>query len=322
MVRFFLGVYHTLHIFTYTTCARGDNLNTKIINHQKGKINIIFNDVHQAHTHKTNDFKVIDSHFSHLIGLDHIKQIAGEIYAMKVMNEKRLDKTLAVSNHVLHMVFKGNPGTGKTTVARELGKLFFKLNILSKGHFIEAERADIVGEYIGQTAQKTRAMVQKALGGILFIDEAYALVRGGRKDFGREAIDTLVKQMEDHHNDFILILAGYPNEMDLFNLANPGLESRFPFHVTFADYSVKQLADIAKQMAYDREYELTDNALLKLQRKLRSIQQEPVRNFSNARFIRNVIEKSIRQQALRLVHNQTYEINDLLYLSDDDITFD
>src|SRR5690625_3880907 len=139
------------------------------------------------------------------------------------------------------MLFKGNPGTGKTTVARKLAKMYFDMNILSKGHFIEAERADLVGEYIGQTAQKTRALIQKSMGGILFIDEAYSLARGGEKDFGKEAIDTLVKHMEDNHNDFVLILAGYPHEMERFLSLNPGLKSRFPFILDFQNYDVDQL---------------------------------------------------------------------------------
>src|SRR5699024_5761506 len=130
-------------------------------------------------------------------------------------------------------------------------------NILTKGHFIEAERADLVGEYIGQTAQKTRAIIQKAMGGILFIDEAYSLARGGEKDFGKEAIDTLVKHMEDNQNNFILILAGYPYEMERFLLLNPGLKSRFPFILDFADYEADHLVDIAVNMVEKKEYKLT-----------------------------------------------------------------
>src|SRR5690625_2562851 len=147
---------------------------------------------------------------------------------MKQMNEKRREMGLFTNKQVLHMIFTGNPGTGKTSIARELAKILYRLNILSRGHFIEVERADIVGEYIGQTAQKTKAIFQKALGGVLFIDEAYSLARGGEKDFGREAIDTIVKQMEDHSEDVVLILAGYPKEMEHFISLNPGIISRFP----------------------------------------------------------------------------------------------
>src|SRR5699024_5129172 len=175
------------------------------------------------------------------------------------------------------------PGTGKTTVARELATLYRKLHILPKGHFIEAERADLVGEYIGQTAQKTRSLVQKALGGILFIDEAYSLARGGHKDFGREAIDTLVKQMEDYSDQFALILAGYEKEMKYFLQLNPGLRSRFPFHLSFPDYSVNELIEIANQLASDMQYTFDKEALRKLRNKLEIVQFQKDEHFANGR---------------------------------------
>src|SRR5699024_12399136 len=131
---------------------------------------------------------------------------------------------------------------------RERASVFGERKVLCIGHFIEGEKADVGGEYIGQTAQKTRKLIHKARGGVLFIDEAYALARGGNKDFRREAIDTLVKQMEDYHQEFILILAGYPREMDYFLELNPGLQSRFPFHMSFEDYSVHELLCIAKKI--------------------------------------------------------------------------
>ncbi|MGQ0422887.1 AAA family ATPase, partial [Bacillus sp. HC-Mk] len=139
----------------------------------------------------------IEEEMGKLVGMDDIKKIIKEIYAWIYVNKKRQEKGLKSEKQVLHMLFKGNPGTGKTTVARMIGKLLFEMNILSKGHLVEAERADLVGEYIGHTAQKTRDLIKKAMGGILFIDEAYSLARGGEKDFGKEAIDTLVKHMED-----------------------------------------------------------------------------------------------------------------------------
>src|SRR5690625_1822748 len=186
--------------------------------------------------------------------MEKLKRTIKEIYATIVINEKRKQVGLTCSTQVLHMLFKGNPGTGKTTVARKLAKMYFDMNILSKGHFIEAERADLVGEYIGQTAQKTRALIQKSMGGILFIDEAYSLARGGEKDFGKEAIDTLVKHMEDNHNDFVLILTINTNEIARFVYLNPGLKSRFPFILDFEDYNVDELMEIARNMIAEREY--------------------------------------------------------------------
>ena len=164
-----------------------------------------------------------------MVGLDNVKLLIYEIFALLQISRMRADAGLSAGSHVYHMIFKGNPGTGKTTIARIVAKLFNKMGVLSKGHLIEVERADLVGEYIGHTAQKTRDLVRKALGGVLFVDEAYSLARGGEKDFGKEAIDTLVKSMEDYRNQFVLILAGYPLEIEHFMMTNPGLPHVFRF---------------------------------------------------------------------------------------------
>ena len=195
------------------------------------------------------------------------------------------------------MIFRGNPGTGKTTVARIMSKFFCEIGVLSRGHLIEVERADLVGEYIGHTAQKTREQLKKAYGGILFIDEAYSLARGGEKDFGKESIDVLVKAMEDHKNDLILILAGYQNEMEGFLETNPGLHSRFPIHIDFPDYSQQELLHIAKQMLHSRQYSLSTETELALLKLLSYHQSSVHENFGNARTVRNIIEKAIRRQA-------------------------
>ncbi len=201
-----------------------------------------------------------------LVGLQKIKKLVWEIRAFVDVQKKRSREKLATEPQVLHMVFKGNPGTGKTTVARIMGKLFKELGVLPKGHLVEVERADLVGEYIGHTAVKTRDHVKKALGGILFIDEAYALARGGDKDFGKETIDTLVKAMEDHKDNLILILAGYREEMDWFIRSNPGLRSRFPIHLDFPDYLIEELLSIAEIMLAKREYRMSSEARLELKR--------------------------------------------------------
>lgn len=267
-------------------------------------------------------FYRIDQEFSSFVGMDYLKQSIKEIYAMISINEKRKQIGLNSTNQVLHMLFKGNPGTGKTTVARKLALVYYEMNILSKGHFIEAERADLVGEYIGQTAQKTRAIIQKAAGGVLFIDEAYSLARGGEKDFGKEAIDTLVKHMEDDHDDFVLILAGYPYEMERFLSLNPGLKSRFPFILDFQDYAVDQLLQIAKKMLQEREYQLTNEAEWKLREQITQEKHNTPHNFSNARFVRNIIEKSIRKQAMRIVNQNKYSTDALITLTKHDLVFD
>lgn len=270
----------------------------------------------------TDAFSDIYKELDKMIGLDEIKELVFQIYAILQIKQFRSQEGLQVSSNVYHMIFKGNPGTGKTSVARIIGKLFRSMGLLSKGHLIEVERADLVGEYIGHTALKTREMVKKALGGILFIDEAYSLARGGDKDFGKESIDCLVKSMEDHKNDFILILAGYPKEIEEFLKTNPGLPSRFPIQVNFPDYTIDQLIEIAKQMAAEREYVILPEAIHKIKNHLT---QEKLLNlnFSNARHMRNLIEKAIRFQAVRLVRRaRKLTKQDLVNLTHEDFNID
>ncbi|MCP8969089.1 stage V sporulation protein K [Ectobacillus ponti] len=262
----------------------------------------------------------IEEEMGKLIGMEDVKRIIKEIYAWIYVNKKRQETGLKTDKQVLHMLFKGNPGTGKTTVARIIGRLLHQMNVLSKGHLIEAERADLVGEYIGHTAQKTRDLIKKAMGGILFIDEAYSLARGGEKDFGKEAIDTLVKHMEDKQHDFVLILAGYSREMNHFLSLNPGLQSRFPFIIEFPDYSVSELLDIGKRMYEEREYQLSKEAEWKLRDHLNAVKySSQLTAFSNGRYVRNIVEKSIRHQAMRLLLQDAYDKYDLMTIASLDL---
>lgn len=254
-----------------------------------------------------------------LIGLASVKELVREVQAFVEIQQRRRRVRLATEPLALHMIFKGNPGTGKTTVARIFGRMFEAMGVLPKGHLIECERADLVGEYIGHTAQKTREQIKQALGGILFIDEAYSLARGGEKDFGKEAIDTLVKAMEDKKDQLVLILAGYRREMDFFLQTNPGLRSRFPIQIDFPDYKTTELLQIADRMLERREYRLTDGA----RRRLHDILEQQIRtgdpHLGNARMVRNLIERAIRRQAVRLVRRPHVSRSDLVLITESDI---
>ena len=298
-----------------------------VLNGQKKKLKVLNSSVKEPIPTKLPPkhaaLKEIEDEMNSLVGMEEMKKMVKEVYAWIYINKKREEQGLKAGKQALHMMFKGNPGTGKTTVARLLGKLFVQMNVLSKGHLIEAERADLVGEYIGHTAQKTRDLIKKALGGILFIDEAYSLARGGEKDFGKEAIDTLVKHMEDKQHEFVLILAGYSKEMDYFLSLNPGLYSRFPLVIDFPDYSVEQLMEISKRMMLEREYTFSHDAEKRLKEHLEGIKsQTNPTAFSNGRYIRNVIEKSIRSQAMRLLINEEYDRTELMTIRTQDLIFE
>ncbi|MGG1671448.1 AAA family ATPase [Paenibacillus sp. NRS-1783] len=286
--------------------------NSRKITVNESRINVVFKsqEAYDAISDQNEEVALTSNHYKsaadifrdmdEMIGLEKVKDLVYEIYALIQIQKLRNEEGLKSNSQVYHMIFKGNPGTGKTTVARIASKLLNKMGILSKGHLIEVERADLVGEYIGHTAQKTRDLVKKAMGGILFIDEAYSLARGGEKDFGKEAIDCLVKVMEDRSDDLIIILAGYPDEMEMFLRTNTGLPSRFPIQIDFQDYTVDELMLIAVKMAVEKDYNITGDAMIKL-REIIQLEKDTRANFSNARYVRNVIEKAIRHQAVRIM---------------------
>ncbi|MDD2401956.1 MAG: AAA family ATPase [Clostridia bacterium] len=253
-----------------------------------------------------------------MVGLSEVKKLILELQAYIEIQRKREKENLRADSMVLHMIFKGNPGTGKTTVARIIGQLLKEMGVLKKGHVIEVERADMVGEYIGHTALKTREQIKRALGGVLFIDEAYSLARGGERDFGKEAIDTMVKAMEDHKDNLILILAGYKDEMVYFMESNPGLRSRFPIHIDFPDYSTNELMEIAEQMINTRQYQFTEEAKKELEKVINNHLLTHKHN-GNARLIRNIIEKTMRQQAIRLVSRSNVTREELILITWHDV---
>ena len=247
-----------------------------------------------------------------LIGLYAVKEKLREICAYASISQKRKQLGLKSEDLTLNMVFVGNPGTGKTTVARIVSKILQRSGVLERGHLVEVERADLVGEYVGHTARRTREAISKALGGVLFIDEAYSLARGGEKDFGREALDTLVKAMEDHRQDLVVIAAGYPDEMEMFIRLNPGLVSRMPISIHFPDYSAEELMQIALLILAKSDYRLSPKAVEKLREKLQGLK-------GNGRDVRNILEQAMRRQAVRLESLSHVKRDDLMTIKPEDL---
>lgn len=243
--------------------------------------------------------EVLDQLDQDLVGLAPVKQRIREIAAFLVVSRARQQLGIESASPSLHMCFTGNPGTGKTTVALRMAEILHRLGYVRKGHVVSVTRDDLVGQYIGHTAPKTREVLKKAMGGVLFIDEAYYLYRPeNERDYGQEAIEILLQVMENNRDDLVVILAGYKDRMEKFFQSNPGMSSRIAHHIDFPDYSQNELIEIAKKMVASMQYQFDDGALKAVAEYIDFRQKQP--HFANARSIRNALDRARLRHANRV----------------------
>jgi probable Rubsico expression protein CbbX len=256
----------------------------------------------QALLEESHINEVLDALDKNLVGLVPVKQRIREIAAYLLITKARLQLGIEAAKPSLHMCFTGNPGTGKTTVALKMAEMLHRLGYIRQNHVISVTRDDLVGQYIGHTAPKTKEVIKKAMGGVLFIDEAYYLYKPeNERDYGQESIEILLQTMENHRDDLVVILAGYLDRMGTFFKSNPGLSSRIAHHIDFPDYNEDELLQITKLMSDAMHYNLDANASKAMQEYIQRRKQQP--NFANARSIRNALDRARLRQANRLFND-------------------
>ncbi|MBR6916817.1 MAG: AAA family ATPase [Clostridia bacterium] len=253
------------------------------------------------------------------IGLTEVKSEVKSLVNLAKVFAMRRENGLPTADISLHMVFSGNPGTGKTMIARFMARVYHAVGVLTKGHLVETDRSALVGGYVGQTAIKTAEVLKSALGGVFFIDEAYTLTSKSENDFGQEAVDTVLKYMEDHRDDIVVIVAGYVEPMRRFIASNPGLESRFNKYVDFADYTAEEMLEIFKLYCKKSSYVVSPEAVSALHSALKSAAEDAGR-FGNGRGVRNLYEKIIVAQANRLAALDKPTKDDLSLITGSDVT--
>ena len=269
---------------------------------------------------KTEIAKILNLLDEELVGLAPVKSRIREIAALLLIDKLRRNLGITSANPGLHMSFTGSPGTGKTTVGLKMADILYQLGYIKKGHLLTVTRDDLVGQYIGHTAPKTKEVLKKAMGGVLFIDEAYYLYKpDNERDYGAEAIEILLQVMENQRDELVVILAGYKEPMDKFYESNPGLSSRIANHIDFPDYSVDELLQIAKIMLDDQQYQLTTPAELALGQYIKKRKEKPL--FANARSVKNALDRARLRQANRIFDSrgQVLTKKELVNLEAEDI---
>ena len=269
---------------------------------------------------KTEIAKILRLLDEELVGLKPVKSRIREIAALLLIDKLRRALGITSANPGLHMSFTGSPGTGKTTVGLKMADILYQLGYIKKGHLLTVTRDDLVGQYIGHTAPKTKEVLKKAMGGVLFIDEAYYLYKpDNERDYGSEAIEILLQVMENQREDLVVILAGYKEPMDKFYESNPGLSSRIANHIDFPDYSTEELLQIAKLMLEEQQYQLTSQAEIALSQYIGLRKQKPL--FANARSVKNALDRARMRQANRIFDSrgQVLTKKELVNLEAEDI---
>jgi probable Rubsico expression protein CbbX len=269
---------------------------------------------------KTEIAKILNLLDEELVGLVPVKSRIREIAALLLIDKLRRNLGITSANPGLHMSFTGSPGTGKTTVGLKMADILYQLGYIKKGHLLTVTRDDLVGQYIGHTAPKTKEVLKKAMGGVLFIDEAYYLYKpDNERDYGAESIEILLQVMENQRDELVVILAGYKEPMDKFYESNPGLSSRIANHIDFPDYSVKELLQISKIMLDDQQYQLTPQAEIALGEYIQKRKEKPL--FANARSIKNALDRARMRQANRIFDSrgQVLTKKELVNLEAEDI---
>ena len=317
------------HLFGLTQTEQADRIEVGIVGLDQGETIGLDREAIQAkanrHSQETPKEEPLSlqeclDQLNQLVGLQRMKEEVKKLVNFLEIQTKRKEHQLSLSQPTLHMIFTGPPGTGKTTVARLMAKIYYNLGFLVEGHLVETDRSGLVGQYMGHTDAKTTEVIDRALNGVLFIDEAYSLNKSSENDFGQEAIDTLVKRMEDDRDRLVVIVAGYSEEMGKFIASNPGLRSRFNNTIHFENFKPKELLEIFKGLCKKNDYTLdssTDQKLIQL------FMHETKKNrtdFGNGRFVRNLFENVLRNQAMRLnTAKQTLSREDLMLLLPADV---